>query len=218
MVVSHGESNLSHSATDTPLSSTDWFNIDSQFKDISLPIRLSLNSDELDTIEAGELFSFALYQHLETSNVVKPKQQGMCSTGLHKKHAIEKLTHWLTELKNRVRKFFKKVPSTFLNGVRTHNKAVKVKRQQLLQRSTKWQGRAFKSNIWLFSKSICSSPNSPITPQFPKESCRDYFQSILSNDHWRPPWLGFWCYASPDPDIDFDHSHITPGLVKSTLK
>ena len=50
--LSHGESNLSHSATDTPLSSTDWFNIDSQFKDISLPIRLSLNS-EISPLKRG---------------------------------------------------------------------------------------------------------------------------------------------------------------------
>jgi len=62
----NSDSSLSHSAVNHSLSSVEWDPIDKALHSLLSPLHASLSRGDLDTSEAGELFSQTLFFHLQS--------------------------------------------------------------------------------------------------------------------------------------------------------
>lgn len=192
----------------TPL---DWNHIDDKFHSIVTPIQARLGSDVILAVEAGELFSQLLADHLANRGVIKgPNNQS--NHGRHRQRVIVRLTNRLVEPKNASRKTFQQNPSEFLTLVRAHNKARKPMTDLDKARSARRKERDFRSNPWKFAKSICQG-KSEIQPSFSKEECLSYFTAQYSSpsSHYQclPAWIS-QVMPTPDEVSDFNLSPITP--------
>lgn len=223
MVVTHGDSSLSHSAVGNQHSFIDWSFIDDEFRCLVSPLHASLSMDILHSSEASEHFTELLHSHLELHGLFNTKFNGKnsCPTGPHHERGIIKLTYRLAKEKNKARRNFSAQPANFLNGVRSHNKAIKAARQFCQKRSACQQERAFRHNPWCFSKSVCKPQMASIPPAFSKEECECYFEKLYSGKDGHYSKLPDWVQeVMPSPEVvePFDVSPITPGCVKGTLK
>ena len=223
MAAAHGASSLSQSAVDTDHEAIDWASIDDEFCSIISTLNETLNQNLVDTSEASAMFTRLLHSHLGQLGILgdRGRSSGEGFAGRHREKGIIKLTRRLAKLKNIARRSFHAQPVAFLNGARVHNKSLKVARKTTQLRSARQQEKAFRSNPWLFAKSVCSPSGPPIVPSFSASICQSYFEKLFSGKGCSYFGLPGWVHnVSPPTDIvsEFDLSPITPEYSKRTLQ
>ena len=175
--------------------------------------------DLIDVTEAGDLFSSIVSSLLSTCNPTPSRPRGSLS-GPHRPKSTDKLLANLAEEKNAARKQFQTDPGTFLSAIRVHNRCLKASHKSAFHRSTLKQEKAFRSNPWEFSKSVCCLKSS-VEPSFTSSKCFEYFQHLFSSD-CGPPSSGLpTCvkdqFQLTNPPSAFDMSSITPAVVRRAL-
>jgi hypothetical protein len=201
-------------------SGPNWEDINEELFTMIRPLQWELNNDIISTTIAAEELVGLLQSHLYSRGVLNQRSLSRSQLKLHRDRAIMCLTNKLAKLKNRLRLKFRSDPSQFLNAVRAHNKAHKASCSYHQERSSLKQERAFKSNPWKFSESVCKKQH-VTCPSFSKSDCYHYFLSVYSNEHCHYESLPSWVndvMPSPDIDFEFDTSPITPRLIKQTLQ
>lgn len=232
-MVVNGVSPLSQSAT-TAAESPSWTAIDAEFRSIIAPTTSLLANDDISPAEAGDSLSLQIKAHLENWKILKPPRNSpscnntpTCSASLIRRtRRIEATNERLRILKNSSRKHMKCTSSSFFNLVRAHNKTKKACVHLEKCRELRKNEKAFRSNPWHFSKSVCSSQHSTKdyshgTGCSQDEAYKYFSDSFAEKSGYSglPSWVN---EVMPVPSIDeikpFDMSPITPGLVKAFLK
>ena len=223
----HQDSPHSQSATsgchlrDHLHSTHDWTTIDDEFRTIIAPIHATLACDEVGVEEAAEIFSDLLSSHLQHHDVIRVTDQRDKST-THRPRAIVRLTERLAKAKNIQRRQFKTHPREFLDAVRLHNRVKKAADNATISRSTRQQEKAFRSNPWVFSKSICN-PKSQTVPHFTMEEGLKHFKPSFETSKdpkysSLPTWVADVMPQPVTTTLEFDMSPVRPKLIKKTLK
>ena len=197
----------------------NWNSINLELYSWLSPLHSDLAQDLIDIAEAGDVFSFIVSSLLSTCNPTPSHPRGGLS-GCHRPRSTNKLLANLAEKKNAARKQFQTDPGTFLSSVRVHNRCVKASRKSAFHKSTLKQEKAFRSNPWEFSKSLCCSKLS-VEPSFTSSKCFEYFQHLFSSD-CGPPYscLPTWVkdqFQHNNPPSAFEMSSITPAVVRRDL-
>ena len=102
-------------------------------------------------------FAVSLHHHLEYHDTLRRNAVTSEShpEAPHKINGIIKLTKRLARERNKIRRDFSTLPSTFLNGVRVHIKASKAARKLDKSWSSRLQERAFKPTLgYLLSQDV----------------------------------------------------------------
>ena len=123
---------LSQPAGATAISTTQtnfWDVIDAEFRSIVASTSIRLASNEINTAEAGDIFSTLFKAHLERHEILKePKKpgSGKATEIVRRTSRIEKASEHLRKMKNTGRKNRKQDRSSFNNLIRAHNKVKKA--------------------------------------------------------------------------------------------
>ena len=164
----------------------DWRNtVDSEFPSIIAPFLFCLSANDLDTAEAGEIFSSLLKAHLEWCGAIKgktPPENPQSSHTIRRTRKIVKVTEDIRRLKNNSRSTLKRTPSAFHNLVRLHNKTRKAKDNLEASQSLKRHERAFRNNPWHYAKSACKMLNLQTELTCTCTEAHDYFASMVTDN------------------------------------
>ena len=219
----HEDSPQTQSAISGSTKQPNWSEIDEEFRSIIAPIHATLANDDLSTEDAAENFSTALTSHLRHHLVIPdPNTLPSHRSGPHRERAILKLTKRLAKIKNAKRKDFTNDPRDFLTAVRLHNRVKKASEKSKSFRETCRQERAFQNNPWSYSKSICNTTSSKVSPKFSSDTCLSHFKpsfeaqanpSYATLPRWVPETMPL-----PDTLSSFDLSPIRPREIRSILK
>ena len=209
-------------ATSGCQSPRDWTSIDDEFRSLVAPVHTSLACDELGVEEAAEIFSDLLSSHLQQHDVIFSPNQPEQRTGPQRPRAIMRLTIRLAKAKNAQQSQFKGNPKDFLDAVRLHNRVKKAADNAAISRTTCQQERAFRSNPWVFSKSVCL-PKSQTAPTFTMEAGLQHFKPSFEAPkvpHYSslPNWVADVMPRPVTPTSEFDMSPVRPRLIKKTLR
>ena len=201
------------------------FVIDAEFRSIVASTSIRLASNEINTAEAGDIFSTRFKAHLERHEILKePKKPGSGNATeiVRRTSRIEKASEHLRKMKNTGRKNRKQDRSSFNNLIRAHNKVKKACDKLADERSLRVHERAFRSNPWHYAKKVCTDKSPKPTLDCSQESAYTYFAEISRDDESYsvfPSWVAEVQHVPEEEDLfDFDLTPITPSLVKKVLK
>ena len=175
--------------------SIDWPLINEELSSMLLPLHAELANKVVSTDVAAEELVSLINAHPEHYCVLRHVSPCPAPEQHHRSRSVVRLTDRLARLKNAARRNFDANPGEFLSAVRAHNRAKRAADVLSQQRSSRKQEKAFKRNLWKFSKSACDAQNAP-SPTFG--------HSIHKNPPWVPKSASFLVSC-------WNHSYIERG-------